>query len=276
VFVPLMAPVVFLMGVGPLARWKQAELGYLARRLRWAALAAVAAALVAAWAGGTWSAMSVLGFLMALWVLAALAADLGQRLAPAGEGFAGIVRRARQLPRAMLGMMLAHLGVGVFAFGVTMVNNHQIERDVTMRAGDTATLGDYTFTFIGVQPVRGPNYQATRAHIEVARDGRKLGDMRPEKRVYSVQRMPMTEAAIRSGVTGDLYVSLGDAVGDAWVVRLHRKPFITWIWGGCLLMAMGGVLAITDRRYRSLARREAPLPAQAADADAGPAEGARA
>jgi cytochrome c-type biogenesis protein CcmF len=137
-----------------------------------------------------------------------------------------------------------------------MVNSYQVERDVTMRLGDTTEIAGYTFTFRGVRDVSGPNYEAARGTIEVTRGDRSVVTMHPEKRVYRVQNNPMTEAAIYSRFTGDLYVSLGqpDDKG-AWVVRVYYKPFVTWIWGGCVIMALGGLLAASDRRYR-VARRE--------------------
>ena len=255
VFVPLMAPLVFLMGVGPLARWKQAELPDIGKRLRWAAAVAVAAALGAGWVAGQLTLMSLLGLLMACWIVAALGADLWERLRPRGGVHTRLLHRARQLPRATVGMMLAHLGVAAFVLGVTMVRSHEVERDVKMRPGDSTTVNGYTFTFKGVEQAPGPNYQAARGLVTVTRGADKVADMRPEKRIYSVQRMPMTEAAINTRLTRDLYVSLGEIVdGDAWIVRVYVKPFITWIWGGCLLMGLGGLLAVTDRRYRVNAR----------------------
>ena len=130
-----------------------------------------------------------------------------------------------------------------------------------MEVGDTTTVRDYTFTFRGVQDVRGPNYEAARGHVEVARNDKKVSDLFPEKRIYHVQRMPMTEAAIETHFTHDLYVSLGEAVGrnGAWIVRVYLKPFVEWIWYGCMLMAFGGVLAITDRRYRVRAKAGAEV-----------------
>jgi cytochrome c-type biogenesis protein CcmF len=153
-------------------------------------------------------------------------------------------------------MLLAHAGVGVFVIGVTLVKSYETERDLRMEPGDTATLGGYSFRFEGVREVRGPNYAAARGAITVQRDGETIARLAPEKRVYLVQRNPMTEAAIDAGVSRDVYVALGEAVGgDAWTVRIHIKPFIRWIWFGCLMMAFGGLLAASDRRYRIAARR---------------------
>jgi cytochrome c-type biogenesis protein CcmF len=163
----------------------------------------------------------------------------------------------RQLPRAMVGMMVAHLGIAAFILGVTMVQSYQIERDLKMDVGDSAEIAGYTFTFRGVRDITGPNYEAAQGTVEVSRNGKKLMDMRPEKRVYRVQRNPMTEAAISPGLTGDLYVSLGEGLeGNSWLVRVYVKPFIDWVWGGCLMMAFGGLLAVTDKRYRAKVRRE--------------------
>jgi cytochrome c-type biogenesis protein CcmF len=251
VFVPIMAPLVFLMGVGPLARWKRAEVPELWQRLRWAVVVAVVAAVLAGWVGGELTLMSMLGLLMAFWVLASLAADLWDRVRPVGGVRTNVLERLRQLPRAYWGMTMAHLGIGVFVFGVTMVNTYDVERDLKMQVGQSTTIRGYTFTFQGVTSQRGPNYDAAVGHLEVTRGEKMIADMFPEKRVYTVQRMPMTEAAIDSGFTRDLYVSLGEVVEDgAWIVRVYVKPFIDWIWGGCALMGLGGLLAASDRRYR--------------------------
>lgn len=254
VFVPLMAPALFLIGLGPLARWKDTALPDLARRLRWAAAVAVLAALATGWWAGRIAPGATLGLLMAFWIVASVATDLW--------GHAG---RWRQLSRAAVGMHLAHLGIAAFAFGVSMVNTYEVQRDVKMRVRDTAELAGYVFTFHGVRPVQGPNYDAVQGLIEVTRHGRDEAVLYPEKRIYRVQRNPMTESAIDPGFTRDLYVSLGEPVdgGRAWIVQLYVKPFVDWIWGGCVLMALGGLLAASDRRYR-VARRAAQ-PAAAAE-----------
>ena len=266
VFVPLMAPLIFLMGVGPMTRWKQSELPDLFTRLRWAAGVAVVAALLAGWWAGGIGWLSSLGLLMAFWILASVATDIFERVAPKGAGAANGLghswHRARQLPRAMVGMFVAHTGIAVFIVGVTMVGTYQVERDVKMNVGDTTTVGDTTFTFRGVRDLQGPNYAAVQGTVEVSEGGRVIAQMQPEKRVYRVQQSPMTEAAIRSRVNRDLYVSLGEPVGgNAWIVRIYVKPFVTWIWGGCVIMALGGLLAVTDRRYRVAKRASASVAA---------------
>ncbi len=257
VFVPLMVPVVFLVGIGPLARWKQAELPDLAKRLRWAFGATVVAALLTGWLMGHVTAGATMGFLMAYWIVASIATDIWERVRPSGGIKGGILARFALLPRAMLGMFVAHLGVAAFAFGVSMVNTYEVERDVKMAIGDSTEVAGYTFFFAGLKNVDGPNYDAVRGLVEVSRNGKKVEELHPEKRIYRVQRNPMTEAAIDPGFTRDLYVSLGEPVeGGAWIVRVYVKPFVDWIWGGCLLMALGGALAASDRRYRVKQRQE--------------------
>ena len=259
VFVPIMAVLVFFMGVGPLARWKNDEVPALAKRLRWAAGVTVATAALGAWIGGEMRFGSVVGLLMTFWIVTSVVAELWERVRPAGGVRSNVLHRLGQLPRATVGMMLAHVGVAVFVFGVTMVGTYDIERDVAMGPGDSTTVRGYTFTYMGAQAVRGPNYQAMRGHLEVTRDGETVSDMYPEKRIYRVQRNPMTEAAIDSRIKGDLYVQMGEVIeGDKWLVRIWVKPFVSWIWFGCLLMGLGGIWAVTDRRYRVRSTSAAP------------------
>jgi len=255
VFVPIMAVLVFFMGIGPLARWKNEELPSLARRLRWAAGVTVVSAALTAWIGGSLHPGSVVGLLMAYWIVASVATDLWERVRPAGGVRANVLHRLGQLPRAMYGMMFAHLGVAVFVFGVTMVSTYDIETDVAMKPGDSTTVRGYTFTYMGAQQVRGPNFEGVRGHLAVSRSGEPYTDMYPEKRIYRVQRTPMTEAAIASRVRGDLYVQMGEVIqGDKWLVRIWVKPFVSWVWFGCLMMGLGGLLAVTDKRYRAKVR----------------------
>jgi cytochrome c-type biogenesis protein CcmF len=155
-------------------------------------------------------------------------------------------------------MQVAHFGVAVFVVGVAMVGAYQEERDVRMGPEDTVTVGGYTFKFIGVRDAEGPNYRASVGSVELSQGGRTLKTLYPEKRNYHSSSMPMTEAAIDAGFTRDVYVSLGEPLdNDAWAVRVYFKPFVDWIWGGCLLMALGGFLAATDRRYRLKAKQTA-------------------
>jgi cytochrome c-type biogenesis protein CcmF len=242
VFVPVMAPAIFLMGLAIFARWKNADLPALALRLKWAFGVSAVTALLLPLALGKWTPMIALGLLMALWIVATAVVNLRDRLRQ---------QSARSLPRAYLGMQAAHLGVAIFIVGVTLVKGYESEQDVRMSPGDTVKAGSYVFRFDGIREVSGPNYVASRGSFTVSRDGKAVTVLEPEKRNYMVQSMPMTEAAISPGILRDLYVSLGEPVGDsAWAVRIYIKPFAHWIWAGCLLMAFGGLLALTDRRYR--------------------------
>ncbi|HVN34025.1 MAG TPA: heme lyase CcmF/NrfE family subunit [Casimicrobiaceae bacterium] len=263
VFVPLMTPLVFLMGVGPLARWKHSPLPELWRQLRWAVAVSIVTALVLPFAAGKWTPGVSFGLLLAFWIAASTVVNLLDR----GRGVRGgvVVQLARQ-PRSYWGMIVAHLGIAVFIVGVTMVKGYEIERDVRMAVGDTITVNGYTLRFDGTTDVRGPNYRAMRGAFDVSRDGAPFTVLSPEKRLYNAGGQPMTDAAIKKMVTGDLYVSLGESVeGGAWSVRVYHKPFVTWIWAGCLVMAIGGLLALSDRRYRvAMRREESALPGGAA------------
>ncbi|MEW6689679.1 MAG: heme lyase CcmF/NrfE family subunit [Pseudomonadota bacterium] len=255
VFVPLMAPAVLLAAAGPLVAWRKGDAAELVRRLRWPAIVALVLALFAPLAFGRWGALTALGLLLSFWIFSGVVSAFLLRM-----------KSRTTITSAFLGMLLAHAGIGVFILGVTLVKSYEAERDVRLAPGESVALGGYEFRFEGVRDVRGPNYQATRGTITVLRGGATVTRLAPEKRVYRVQRNPMTEAAIDSGFTRDLYVALGEPVGEggAWTVRVHVKPFVDWIWGGCLLMALGGILAASDRRYRVAARRrDEPAPAGA-------------
>jgi cytochrome c-type biogenesis protein CcmF len=155
-------------------------------------------------------------------------------------------------------MWLAHLGVGVFIIGVTMVGSLDRHIDVKMLEGQHAELAGYTFVFRGAEEIEGPNYTAARGRIELVRDGEVMDTLTPEKRLYWAQGMPMTEASLNIGPFRDVYVSLGEQLEDgAWIVSLYYKPFISWIWLGCVLMGLGGIFAAADVRYRRLAARDA-------------------
>jgi len=251
VFMPLMAPAILLAGIGPLVAWRRGDASQLARRLRWVAIAALIGALFVPLAFGRWAALTSTGLLLAFWIVAGTVTSLIVR-----------IRSKSKITSAFLGMLFAHAGVGVFVIGITLVKSYETERDLRMAPGETASLGGYSFRFEGVRDVPGPNYAAARGAITVLRDGETIAHLAPEKRIYLVQQNPMTEAAINAGISRDIYVSLGESVGDgAWTVRIHIKPFIRWIWFGCLMMAFGGLLAASDRRYRALHRREhAPAP----------------
>jgi len=256
VFVPLMAPALFLMGVGPIARWKKASLPEIAVRLRWAFVISVASAAVLPFIFGGWKPLVSMGLLLAIWIVATIVVNIWQRVRVT-SGQVSTFQKLGAQSLSYYGMQLAHLGVAVFVVGVTMVTGYQMEQDVRMEPGSTVSAGGYEFRFIGVTNAVGPNYQAARAEVLVSRDGKEIERMFPEKRSYSAGGQVMTETAIDAGLFRDLYVSLGEPVeGGAWSVRVYYKPFVGWIWGGAVLMALGGGLAVSDRRY-ALARKKA-------------------
>jgi len=263
VFVPLMTPLVFLMGIGPLARWKEAEVPDLWRRLRWALAISVVTALLVPLVAGSFRIFVSFGLLLAFWIVASTVVNVRERT----RGTTGIVAFFRRQPRSYWGMILAHLGVAVFIVGVTLVKGYETERDVQMKVGDTVGVGGYVFRFDGVTERKGPNYTAARGAVAVSRNGTLIETLYPEKRAYNAGGMPMTNAAIDSGITGDIYVSMGEPVASgAWIIRVYSKPFITWVWSGFVLMALGGFIALMDRRYRTKAQ-----PATAAARAAGAA-----
>ena len=250
VFVPLMAPMLFLMGIGPLARWQQASVPELGRRLRGALVAAMAFALLTPWLMGQWSWGVALGLALAGWLAAAVCAGFFERLSAGYDGLSLWQRLLRQ-PGAFYGMQAAHLGMAVFVAGVTLVGGYASEQVVRLKPGESTDFSGYRFLFVGEEGVAGSNFEARRLRIEVSRLGQQPVMMLPEKRFYPAQRKMTTEAAIERGITRDIYVSLGEAQGDgAWTMHLFFKPFINWIWGGGLMMALGGLLAAADRRYR--------------------------
>jgi len=231
VFVPVVAPMLFLMGAGPLAAWKRARLPELGARLKWAAGVSAVAALTLPFAAG-WRPMVALGLFLAFWIAASSLTGWLER------------RRARNVTPAYYGMLIAHLGMAVFIAGVTLVKGYESTEEVRMAVGDTARLAGYDFRLASIEEVRGPNYVAARGAVEVSRGEAPLAKLHPEKRLYMAQTMPMTEAALDMGFLRHLYVALGEPLSEReWVVRLQHKPFIGWIWLGTLLMALGGAVA---------------------------------
>ena len=244
VFVPIMIPLLVLMGIGPWTSWKNSDLLAVIKRLWIAALVSVIAAVSIPFVMGEFTWLSSLGFLLAFWVIA--------------SGVLQIIRQAKAgtPTRSFIGMQFAHFGITVFVIGVTMVGTYQEEKDVRMLPGESVSVGSYQIQLQGVSAVPGPNYKAMQGEFLLSRDGKLEATMYPEKRSYFSSSMPMTEAAIDAGITRDIYVSLGEQLDDrAWAVRVYYKPFVDWIWAGCLLMGLGGILAISDKRYRMKLRK---------------------
>jgi cytochrome c-type biogenesis protein CcmF len=155
------------------------------------------------------------------------------------------------MSRAVAGMSIAHFGVGLFVLGVTVTSAFSVEADMSMAPGERVSVAGYDFTLRGLQNVQGPNFRALEGEVEVRRSGEVVTTLRPQKRTYLVQQNPMTEAGIVAGWNRDLFVALGDPLGnDAWSVRIQYKPLIRFIWLGAFIMALGGMVAASDRRYR--------------------------
>jgi cytochrome c-type biogenesis protein CcmF len=247
-FSPLM---ILLMGAGPLTRWKHQNPSQLLRALRVAFVVSIAAGIIAALPLVTGSISAGIAVALSVWLLSTLLAGLRQRL-QRRSGIKGLLADWKgQGGRAYYGMWLAHLGIATFVIGVTFVTQFDIEKDMRMAPGDQIQLNQYLFRFEGVAEHTGPNYRAQRGTVRVFRDEREVALLHPEKRVYQVQTKPMTEAGIDAGFLRDIYVSLGESLGGgAWSVRLYYKPFVRWIWLGGALIALGGLLAASDPRYR--------------------------
>ncbi|MCI2810701.1 heme lyase CcmF/NrfE family subunit [Eoetvoesiella caeni] len=257
VFIPLMIPALILIAVGPVANWKTAKLGAMAKHLRLPAVVALVVGLVTPFLLGRWSIFIALGITLAAWIAASVLTGVLERMRATRSGLLA-------QPRSWLGMHMAHLGIAVFVVGVTLVTGYETEQDIRMMPGDSVSAGGYDLTFLGVRNAQGPNYMAEVGDIELSRNGQVLRTLHPEKRTYTSSPMPMTEAAIDANGLRHVYAALGEPLGDgAWSVRVYYKPFVDWIWAGCILMALGGLLAISDRRYRLKRRnRRTAAPSQ--------------
>ncbi|WP_435102783.1 heme lyase CcmF/NrfE family subunit [Arhodomonas sp. AD133] len=253
VFVPLMLPLLALMGVGVLIRWKRHETSSLARTLRWGLLATVIAGVIAAWWLGGLHPLGVIGIALGIWMLWASVQAIAERV----RGRRDPWRALRAIPRGFWGMSLAHMGVAVFVLGVSAVGNFDVQADLRLAPGEAHSAAGYTWRLEAVRDVQGPNYTAKEGEVTILRDGEPVTTLYPQKRRYPVQGSVMTEAGIDGGLTRDLFVALGESLPDgSWTLRVQYKPLLRWIWGGAMLMALGGLLGVTDPRYRRLRARE--------------------
>ncbi len=249
-FVPLAIPLLLVMGVGPLLPWKRADLARVLSRLLLAALAALAvAAVLAVAAGGPVMAVVFLG--LAAWVFLASVTDLAERVRLFRLPLAQSWQRLRGLPRAQFGATLAHAGLALAIAGMTASSAFKQETVVFAVPGDRVAVGAYEVRFERVERLQGPNYSADAAELAIFVDGAEIARLRPERRLYQVQQRLTTEAAIRTTVLGDLYTVLGEPQEDGrWTLRLYWEPLVPWIWIGALLMALGGLASLSDRRLR--------------------------
>jgi cytochrome c-type biogenesis protein CcmF len=268
VFVPLMAALGVLLCAAPYARWKHMPLPEVARKLvPPLAVAVVLGVLLPLIFADVLRWQAIVAVALASWIL----------LAHGQELFTRVKRTGRTPPLAHLGMHIAHAGFAVTIIGVCLTSHYSSERDLRMTIGETVSIGAYDFRFDGVAGVQGPNFVADRGNIAVLQGEKLLEFLHPEKRRYVASGDVMTEAAIDPGFFGDVYVALGEPLAaDAWSVRVHVKPFVRWVWFGAMLMALGGIVAVLDPRYRRLRRAQAleatpePVPASPA-APASPA-----
>jgi len=254
VFIPLMVPLVFITGIGPLVRWKQDDPLATVRRVRPLLLVAVVLGVILTFlATGTLRPGTAFGLMLAVWLALTTVQELHRHAGSRGGYWQGL----RSLPRHRYGMLSAHFGLAVSVVGITLASGYSVERDVRVVPGDRVAVAEYVFQFDQLEERQGPNYSAVVFPVRISRDGNEFAQLRAEKRNYGTGRQPMTEAAILPGLFRDLYVAMGEPLEDgAWAVRVYYKPFVRWIWLGALLMMLGGFLAATDRRYR-LSRRRA-------------------
>ncbi len=265
-FVPLMIPLVVLMGIGPFLPWKKADLGKVLPRLLGAALASVAIGILAAMLLGGGPVMAVLFLGLAAWLVLSSLLDLAERIrlfrAPLGDSLA----RLTGLPRRQWGMTLAHAGLGIAIAGMAGSTVWKQERIETLQPGQSLEIAGYELTLEAVERLTGPNYQAEQAVLRVTADGEAITTLRPERRFYPVQQMPTTEAAIRVTVAGDLYAVLGEtdqAATEGYLLRIYYEPLVGWIFAGALVMAIGGIISIAARQpVRKTKRQAHPQPAE--------------
>ncbi|HTR01267.1 MAG TPA: heme lyase CcmF/NrfE family subunit, partial [Candidatus Acidoferrum sp.] len=247
-FIPLMGLLAFFLGVSTFSRWKKTSMQHLWQNLKLVLVASVALGIVLpiAITRGINPAI-MLALTLALWIAFGIVKDMWEKTANKASRWQGLLG----LGRSYYGMQLSHFGMAVLITGICVTSHYSVEQDVRLKPGDSISIGAYGFEFGGVTEHAGPNYDAETATIKVTKNGEFYREMHPEKRHYRARGDVQTEAAIDANLFRDLFTALGDPRGEgAWVVRLHVKPFVFWIWLGALLIAAGGVLAVLDKRYR--------------------------
>ena len=247
-FLILMVPFAFILGIGPLVKWRRDEISAIRMPVMISLVMMIALGFGLPYlVGDRITATSVMGVMMSAIIVILSLYEMHTRATHRHSFLTGMFK----LSRSHWGMVLAHLGMAMTVFGIAMSHNFSIEKDVRMREGDSVQILDYNFTFKGLKITDGANYQGGTADIEITRNGKPEATLHAEKRFYNVSKMGMTEAAIDWGFTRDLYAALGEQLDDgSWGLRLYYKPFIRWIWLGGLFMALGGLLCMLDKRYR--------------------------
>lgn len=247
-FTWLTVPLVFFVGVGPLIKWKRDNLSKIKKQLLISGVLSLGLGVGAVWLfTNVFMPLAALGAVMGFWIVILQGIEIYQRATHRHPFMTGITK----LGASHWAMIFGHIGLAVMILGVAMVQNYDIERDVKMAVGERVEIQGYEFHFKGIKNAKASNYEAYSADFDVLHNGRLINQLQAEKRFYTVQRSIMTEAALDRGFTRDLYVALGEQLPDgAWAIRIYYKPFVRWIWGGALLMAIGGILAMSDKRYR--------------------------
>ena len=262
-FTPFMIALGAVMPIGAMLPWKRASVGRAFKQLIPALLVALVLGLLAyVWQTGR-SLLGPVGLFLGAWLVFGAITDIWPRTGKSGNRLARLMR----LPRADWGKSVAHAGMGITMFGIAGLMAWELEDISVAAVGESVEIGDYQLTLANVERVPGPNYMSTTATVEVRNEGRMVSVLKPEKRVYPVQAMPTTEAAIDNGLFRDIYVVIGDAQQNGgWALRSHVKPLANWIWAGTIIMALGGLLSLSDRRYRVAAgarkRPRAGVPAE--------------
>ena len=248
VFIPLTAPLAVAVGIGMLLRWKKDSIQTLAVRVRWLVVGCVLGGLLLPLSLPFYSWAAALGLTLASWTVAMTGLSLVDRVGVQGFSW----QRLASIPSGFYGMSIAHCGIAVFVIGITLTSVYSVEKDVRLAPDESVELSGYIFQFHGVKETQGENYIAQQAFVTVSHEGKQVAQLEPQKRVYQVQTMPMTEAAIDAGLFRDLFVAIGEPLGKqgAWSLRIYYKSFIRWIWLGAIFMAVGGLCAACDRRYR--------------------------
>ncbi|ENX3945612.1 heme lyase CcmF/NrfE family subunit [Photobacterium damselae] len=247
-FTWLMVPFAFVLGIGPLVRWKRDNISKIKKQLIISAIASVIFAFGSIYLfASTVEPLAVLGMWMAAWIMILHGFELYERATHRHS----LVEGLGKLGRSHWAMVFGHIGLAVSIIGITLVSNYDLERDVRLAPGQSVNVKGYDFYFAGLRDADGPNYDGYVADFKISKNNIMVTTLHAEKRIYTVAGSMMTEAAIDSGITRDLYVAMGEKLGDgAWAVRIYYKPFVNWMWFGALLMAIGGVFAISDKRYR--------------------------
>ncbi|MCA0871400.1 heme lyase CcmF/NrfE family subunit [Seohaeicola saemankumensis] len=268
-FVPLMLPLVLVMGIGPFLSWKRADLPGVWQRLKWVAALSVLLTLIMSYLRDGGPLLAHIALLLAFWLLFATVREWAMRIRLFDVPFVDSMRRARNLPRAAQGMTLAHAGLAVAMFGFIGSSAWKSEQVVFVAPGTTIEIAEFDVTFAGVDRVRGPNYVADRGRLLVARDGQKLTELFPERRYYPVAESSTTESAIRSTLAGDLYASIAAPASEtaektgAWTLRILYEPLVNFIWLGSAFLILGGALSMSDRRLRVGAPKREAAPSAA-------------